>query len=48
MKLLSRWAGSTRAAPAGGERRAERTPASTVRKSPGEHATVVGQNAVTP
>ena len=48
MKLLSRCAGSTRAARGDGDVRARRTWSSTPRSGPGAHATVVGQNAVTP
>ena len=48
MKLLSRCAGSTRADAAAGCPRAARTASSTRRSACGSHATVVGQNAVTP
>ena len=48
MKLLSRCAGNTRAAPAAGVWRARRTSPSMRPSASGAHATVVGQNAVTP
>ena len=48
MKLLSRWAGSTRAARADLVFRARRTWRSIRRSSSGAHAVVVGQKAVTP
>ena len=48
MKLLSRCAGRTRAAPAAPDDRARATPSSIVVSRDGAHATEVGQNAVTP
>jgi hypothetical protein len=48
MKLLSRWAGSTRAEPGTETTRAAATARRNVCRSAGAHATDVGQNAVTP